>query len=170
MLYVSHISHLHPQTSCRLIKTYSATHAAAARSPQLFLSKNRELLFMFCVLTSTCFSQIRCSRDVPGCQRCKAQGIACSYSRSGVIRRRNRKQRGRMNDSPSTRTPSETPAATERSGISHPPQLAPENVDSTITTHERLQRLVGRDHHSLKALASLLEEYAAAWKGLFAIR
>lgn len=33
------------------------------------------------------------------------------------------------------------------------------------TVHERLQRLVGRDDQSLKALASLLEEYHTAWQG-----
>lgn len=120
---------------------------------QATLLKNSELLFLHVLL------QIACSRHRLGCQRCKAEGIACSYSRSGVIRR-SRKQKD--NNRLPTRS-CETPAGSERSGLLRPLQLASENVDST--THERLQRLVGKDHHSLRALASLLEEYAAAWQG-----
>jgi hypothetical protein len=59
----------------------------------------------------------------------------------------------------------ETPAGTEPSVLQRPPQLASDNVSSS-TTHERLQRLVGKGHHShqsLTVLASLLEECAAAW-------
>lgn len=55
------------------------------------------------------------------------------------------------------------PVATERSSLRRPPQLPSENDDST--TYDRLRRLMGKDHHSLKALASLLEEYAAVWQG-----
>lgn len=57
---------------------------------------------------------------------------------------------------------SETPVRTGPSGLPRPPEIASNNDVST--THERLQRLVGKDHHSLRALASLLEEYAAAWQ------
>ncbi|THC98759.1 hypothetical protein EYZ11_001738 [Aspergillus tanneri] len=102
---------------------------------------------------------VACSRDRPGCQRCKAQGIACSYSRSGVIRRsRKQKEKNRL---PTHNC--ETPTGTERTGLRQPPLPASDNVGGT--TYERLQRLVGKDHRSLRALASLLEEYAAAWQG-----
>ncbi|KAA8651967.1 Zn(II)2Cys6 transcription factor [Aspergillus tanneri] len=103
--------------------------------------------------------KVACSRDRPGCQRCKAQGIACSYSRSGVIRRsRKQKEKNRL---PTHNC--ETPTGTERTGLRQPPLPASDNVGGT--TYERLQRLVGKDHRSLRALASLLEEYAAAWQG-----
>ena len=104
-------------------------------------------------------SQVACSRHLSQCQRCKAEGIACSYSRSGVIRR-SRKQRYTNTLS----TPhSETPVRTEPSGPPPPGQLASENDDKT--THERLRGLVGKDYPSLRTLGSLLEEYAAAWQG-----
>ena len=58
---------------------------------------------------------------------------------------------------------SKTPVRTQSSGLPPPGQLASEN--DVGTTHERLRGLVGKDHHSLRPLASLLEEYAAAWQG-----
>lgn len=74
--------------------------------------------------------------------------------------RRSRKRKDSNNRPARSR---ETPAGTEASSLPQSPQLASDNVVGT--THERLQRLVGKDHHSLRALASLLEEYAAAWQG-----
>ncbi|KAL9076472.1 MAG: hypothetical protein Q9157_003630 [Trypethelium eluteriae] len=47
-------------------------------------------------------------------------------------------------------------------GLQQPSQLASDNADRT--TQERLQGLVGGDLASLRQLASLLEEYAAAWQ------
>lgn len=58
-----------------------------------------------------------------------------------------------------------TPADTGRNGSSRPAQFASDNTDGNITTHERLQRLVGKDHQALRSFASLLEEYSAAWQG-----
>ena len=58
---------------------------------------------------------------------------------------------------------SETPVPTGPSGLPRPGQFASDN--DVGTTHERLRSLVGKDDHSLRALASLLEEYAAAWQG-----
>ena len=52
---------------------------------------------------------------------------------------------------------------TEPSSLPPPGQLASENDDTT--THDRLRGLVGKDYPSLRTLASLLEEYAAAWQG-----
>ena len=52
---------------------------------------------------------------------------------------------------------------TEPSGPPPPGQLASDNDDKT--TDERLRGLVGKDYPSLRTLASLLEEYAAAWQG-----
>ena len=49
------------------------------------------------------------------------------------------------------------------SGLPPPGQFVPDNDAST--THERLRGLVGKDNQSLRALASLLEEHAAAWQG-----
>ena len=103
--------------------------------------------------------QAACSRDRSGCQRCKTEGIACSYSRSGVIRR-SRKQKD-YNKLP-TRS-DEIPIVTEHSDSRRPPHLVSDDVGNT--NQERLQRLVGKDHHSLRALGSLLEEYAAVWHG-----
>lgn len=117
------------------------------------LLKKPESLFLHVLL------QVACSRDRSGCQRCKAEGIACSYSRSGVIRR-SRKRKDSNNLPARSR---DTPAGTEPSRLPPSPRPASDNVVGT--THERLQRLVGRDHHSLRAFASLLEEYAAAWQG-----
>lgn len=37
------------------------------------------------------------------------------------------------------------------------------------TIHERFQRLVGRDHPSIRALALLMEEYVAIWPGSSAL-
>lgn len=105
------------------------------------------------------YLQVACSRHLSGCQRCKAEGIACYYSRAGVIRR-SRKQKNKN----SLSTPhSETPGNTEPRGLPPPGRLASDNDVST--TQERLRGLVGKDCHSLRALASLLEEYAAAWQG-----
>lgn len=115
--------------------------------------KKSESLFLHVSL------QVACSRDRSGCQRCKAAGTACSYSRSGVIPR-SRKRKDTKNLPARHR---DVRPGTELSNLPRSPRPASENVADA--THERLRRLVGRDHHSLRALASLLEEYAAAWQG-----
>ncbi|RDL37704.1 uncharacterized protein BP5553_05137 [Venustampulla echinocandica] len=102
---------------------------------------------------------VACSRHHSGCQRCEGEGPECSYSRSGVIRRSRKKKDGERRPPRS----SETSAGTEPSGLSRRPRQLP--PDSTGTTQERLQRLIGKDHRELGALASLLEEYATVWQG-----
>lgn len=140
--------------SYRLIELFpSVIHAAPARSSYLTLLNNSESLFLHLEL------QVACSRHRSGCQRCKAEGITCSYSRSGVIRR---SRRQKDTHTLTTHTP-ETPVPTGSSGLPRSPQLASDN--SVGTAHERLQHLVGKDHYSVRALASLLEEHAAAWQG-----
>lgn len=108
--------------------------------------------------SDTCL-QVSCSRDRSGCRRCTAEGITCSYSRSGVIRRTRKSKDTNRNPTRAC----DAPAGTRRHGARQPSQLAPKNVSGT--TYERLQRLAGKDHHSLKALASLLEDYATVWQG-----
>lgn len=75
--------------------------------------------------------------------------------------RRNRKQKENKRPRLSERDwepPANPSGATDTSR--RPPQLPPDNSG---TTHERLQRLVGKDRRSLRLLASLLEECAGAW-------
>lgn len=105
--------------------------------------------------------QLRCSRERSGCQRCAAEGAACSYSRAGVIRR-NRKRKA-SNSVPGD----ETPGRARKWILARGPNSdhSALQLNDGSTTYERLQRLVGRDHQSLKALASLLEEYHAVWQG-----
>lgn len=138
----------------------SAIRAAPARFSHPFERTQSHCSYSFI------FLQLACSRVSSGCQRCKVEGIACSYSRSGVIRRsrnHSRKHKDKNNNNGIPTRQDQTLAGTQPSGLLPPPQLASDNVVNT--THERLQRLVGKDHHSLRALASLLEEYAAAWQG-----
>lgn len=75
-----------------------------------------------------------------------------------IRRSRKRKDHSR----PPTRS-RETRASTECSDSRQLHHLTSD--DGENTAHERLQRLVGKDHHSLRALGSLLEEYAVAWQG-----
>ena len=70
------------------------------------------------------------------------------------------RRRKDANDLPARRR--EIRARTELNSLPRSPQPASGNVADT--TNERLQRLVGRNQYSLRALASLLEEYAAAWQ------
>ncbi|KAF7553504.1 hypothetical protein G7046_g7088 [Stylonectria norvegica] len=108
--------------------------------------------------------KVKCSRERSGCRRCRIESIACSYSRSGVIRRHKRQKHPAVPTG--LPTPNyETPINSERVNLRRPPQLALDSTGIALSTYERLRRLVGKDHDSLKALASLLEEYAAAWQG-----
>ncbi|PSR81525.1 hypothetical protein BD289DRAFT_454777 [Coniella lustricola] len=113
---------------------------------------------------------IGCTRQSAGCQRCRGEGIACNYSRTGVIRR-NRKRKG-------------DPVCTEPAHQAQPHSEASESVrpcsgragrsaadgaeaqaNAGASTHDRLQMLVGKRHSSLKELAVLLEEFSNTWNG-----
>ena len=88
----------------------------------------------------------------------------CSYSRSGVLRR-SAKQTGKRKrkQKQGEELPTTSPAASGLGGgLQQPSQLASDNA--ARSTQERLQGLVGGDLDSLRQLASLLEEYAAAWQ------
>ncbi|KAF3760244.1 hypothetical protein M406DRAFT_334922 [Cryphonectria parasitica EP155] len=113
----------------------------------------------------TCRSRkVGCSRERSGCQRCKVEGIVCFYSRTGILRR-NRKRKG--DDVERSRTPGDRAAAQFGAQFAGPRRLIlyASDANANASGHERLQKLVGRDHPSLKELALLLEEYTTSWHG-----
>ncbi|KIX03811.1 uncharacterized protein Z518_07364 [Rhinocladiella mackenziei CBS 650.93] len=102
---------------------------------------------------------VACSRGRSGCQRCKDEAIACTYSRSGVIRRnRKRKHHTAVADQPS---PAIVPPH-------HASEAATSSLQSNLATdievtRERLRGLDTSPHDSLGALSSLAEACAAVW-------
>lgn len=105
---------------------------------------------------------MKCSRDRTGCQRCKAEGAVCSYSRTGVLRRSRKQAARQAGEQAREHATTSFGADGLGGGLQQSSQLASDNADRT--TQERLQGLVGGDLASLRQLASLLEEYAAAWQ------
>ncbi|KAG6020201.1 hypothetical protein E4U41_002922 [Claviceps citrina] len=106
---------------------------------------------------------VGCTRNRAGCQRCTSEGITCSYSRSGVIRRTRKRNRANQAVTGSAVTPSQTPRSVPEQGAGLPSDGA-DNSDTT--TYDRLQQLIpSRSHNSVRAIAELLEEYREAWQG-----
>ncbi|KAL5393483.1 hypothetical protein DPSP01_000301 [Paraphaeosphaeria sporulosa] len=99
--------------------------------------------------------KLACTREIPECSRCKDQEIACVYSRSGVLRR-SRKRKA------SPTTTKERFSANARSGP-YQRTTSPARPDQATVT-ERLQKLVGKEHISLRDLAKLMSEYHTVWQ------
>ncbi|KAL9089771.1 MAG: hypothetical protein Q9165_005565 [Trypethelium subeluteriae] len=103
---------------------------------------------------------VACSRGENGCQRCKGDNIVCTYSRSGVIRRRRKRKREvlvRGQTSPD---------------VLGPDHGAPEAGSSTLQSHlateieetrGQLRETDTSQMNSLGALSSLSEACAAVW-------
>ncbi|KAK4539683.1 hypothetical protein LTR36_010446 [Oleoguttula mirabilis] len=104
--------------------------------------------------------KVSCNRKRAGCQRCKDEDKACTYSRSGVIRR----DRKRKHNDDTVLQQTSPPALTDPRASQHRP---PATNDSSDQTHERLKRLAGKElseHPSFKVLSSLFDAYGAIWQ------
>lgn len=111
--------------------------------------------------------QVTCSRERLECKRCRISGVKCTYSRSGVIRRRRKRKNGtplssqcdadaRVNGPPPTISKGSSSGGGGGGVQSH---LAPD----IEATRDRLNGLdIPEQHGSLEALSSLAEACEAA--------
>ncbi|KAH0841629.1 hypothetical protein FOPE_06700 [Fonsecaea pedrosoi] len=104
---------------------------------------------------------VACSRGQPSCQRCEEEATACSYSRSGLIRRNRQKRKHASSVSDQSTSSAVTGS---RAG-----EVAPNNLQSSLATdidatQERLHGLGASRQNSLGALSSLAQTSAAVWQ------
>lgn len=104
--------------------------------------------------------KVTCDRLISGCKRCASKGAACTYSRSGIIRRQRKRKYEQIesNSASETRLQKSTPENGD-SGHGPQPYLAPDIEN----TRDQLQGMENNGFHTLSALTTLSEACAEVW-------
>ncbi|EMC92685.1 hypothetical protein BAUCODRAFT_151097 [Baudoinia panamericana UAMH 10762] len=115
---------------------------------------------------------IACDRLRAGCKRCQTDSAACTYSRTGVIRRHRKRKHDALSDDTNNNNNKNT-TTTPPSNRSNPDvnkSTDHQSLQSHLTldidgTTDRLHHLAGdsSDQNSLTALTSLSDACAAVW-------